>query len=329
MSYVARINPFAGILCNPYYYLWATVIIAWVQAGFQWLYLIAIEQLQREVISRQTRAQSMLKVSINKKIRKQCKSILQKALQLPAEIVDIIIEMTSDPFAEYPNWQKIGNYLGKLQRYDKINEFLRQTIFIYPVIRIITHFVNFCIIMVQYFHWYRNNGNASNWDKYNAFIISLFYLPIWKATGCCVIIGGYPRAPIDEYRLLYIGMTECGLFLIFFVVSACPIFIPGVFIYLPTTIMALIMGGCIYGLFYVCFKDETFSLLASSTFITVWFVTISTICTMELWSGNGWVETYKIGFIGYYCDEKDYLDFVNFNDYSLGVQFLIVSWFLF
>ena len=89
------------------------------------------------------------------------------------------------------------------------------------------------------------------------------------------------------------------------------------------------MGGIIFGAFHLCFSDEPFKIATSTTFNTVWFVTVTTICTMELYSGNGWVPAYQIGFSGTYCDKVDYVDFGNFNDYSVGVQFLIVTWFLF
>ena len=41
-----------------------------------------------------------------------------------------------------------SNYYTKLHRYDKINKYLDYSKFI-PTIRIITHFVNLCIIMTQ------------------------------------------------------------------------------------------------------------------------------------------------------------------------------------
>ena len=63
--------------------------------------------------------------------------------------------------------------------------------------------------------------------------------------------------------------------------------------------------------------------------LAMWFSQIIIIPAMEVYSGQDWVTSYKIGFLGQYCDEKDYFTADKWNEYDWDIRLLVISWFLF
>ena len=47
----------------------------------------------------------------------------------------------------------------------------------------------------------------------------------------------------------------------------------------------------------------------AGSFLTVWFIAVLLVCTMELYDGQNWIDAYRIGFLGKYCNEDDYFQF--------------------
>ena len=118
---------------------------------------------------------------------------------------------------------------------------------------------------------------------------------------------------------------------VWFIIISFPILLSGIFIFIPTTILCYFIVA-----FFVSLIEDYLQLLAEDTFICIlltfgvmWFLIVIIICTMEFFNGTNWFKSYRIGFLGEYCNESDYFEFNKWNEYPLDIKFLIISWFIF
>eukprot|EP01084_Bolivina_argentea_P153962 268419_1 len=350
MSFVVKMNPFSGILCVPFYYIWLLIIASWILAFIEVIWIVSTNKWKDNIC----KEREFLEIKINTEIRAQFKiqlnTILINCEKLPNEIISLIMDMLpeiNETWKSYKSsYEKVINLKIKL---------LSWTAFIYPCIRAIVTFIVFMIIMIHYAYWHTANPQLSNWDKYNALIISLFYMPNFKGRGTHSMLS-IPHfqlfrnnkdstQTIDDVgdRVALFGVIMDTLFGIFFTIISFesgysfPLFISGIFIYIPTTILGLIVGFVLFGAIFVCgmqfMVNEDLTIISAILFTTslggMWFFIVIIICTMELYSGNTWSKAYRIGFLAEYCNESDYFQLNKWNEYPMHIQFLIFSWFVF
>ena len=148
-------------------------------------------------------------------------------------------------------------------------------------------------------------------------------------------------------------MGSDALFGFWLIILAFPIVFSGAIIFIPTTIILgcslCILGLALTGISYQILNqlfdcigcnranwntDLQAGMIATSlglTFCTIWAFTTIIFSTMEFYGNKeyDWIESWKTGFLGTYCDESDYFAFYKFKQYDWDIQFLVVSWFIF
>ena len=324
----------------PYYYVWITVIISWVLTGIEIIYLYLLTYIRQYLESNTTQ----LKPAINKQIRINYQSQLESHtvndIPLPNEIISIIMKML--PITE-DNWKSLGNYKAKVASINRKREILRYTIYIYPLCRNIANLMNFIFVMIRYGKWYNNHNDISNWDKYCSFIISLFYMPAFRGRAGLTIIGAqinFGDTDLDNTheRILWLALFESGIFAALFAIISFPLWMSGLFVYITTTILALVMGVVILISSHFIIKSVfgksdviIHGLPFASSWTIMFFAVVVIICAMEFYADGdiNWVKAYRIGFMGEYCSKDDYFQSSKWNEYPMDIQFLIVSWFIF
>ena len=338
MSYVQSINPFDGILCVPYFYLFIAIIFSWILAGIE-VVIVELTEKCSKIILRQHHG---LENKVNAKLRIKFQTELENLSIFPTEIVSIIMSMLP---LQHGNWRKHRASYQKTINAES-NSILSIK-YLYPLVRFFANCINLIIIIVHYSRWYEENTNFSNWDRYCAFIVSLLYMPIFKGRATMRWFGfpiwypGPPRFNSDKRETPWIMTSFCHMFcewsfVAMFMMIAAPILISGAFIYLPTTLLFMLWMTCSFTLVFVCFMDCVSEdvggysgMTISSTIGMIFVLTVSTVCTMEFYANGDWVQSYRIGLLGEYCDEEDYFSFGKWSEYRWDMRFLIMSWVVF
>ena len=349
MSYVTRINPFGGILCVPYYYMWILIAISWIIIWIKLVWLCWIDKYQdrNTFLSQKTKICNKLRISTKLQLTKLTTVDNES---LPSEIITIIMDMLPtihDNWYEHAPWEK--RKLNVKWHLPVI------ALYIYPIARFVANLGNFITIMVQYGKWYHSHSNVSNWDKYCAFIITCLYMPNFLGRGSNSLWMQVVADAIEFSHALsnyirtisWVNVLVEIMVVAAFVIVSFPIFITGIFVYLPTTILGLIIG---FAIWFICFRIGAYfhdkwhgppdyiyyhdigimsGVLMSTSFGALWFFIVIIVPSMELYAGGNWVEAYRIGFFAEYCNKDDYFAFNKWSEYEWNIQLLIVSWFIF
>ena len=325
-------NPFDGILCMPYYLIWITIIIAWFLGALQFFYLKQIPTIRSKIIQKEQAARDEIKHKLIKQYFENIEIALQEEyytnIKLPPDITKIVMSMMGKDLVLYNS--EINKPLSKYH-FSEMKFALKYSIFIYPLIRIICNMINFVFIMKRYSEWHKQHKSMSGWDKYNAFIMCLFYLPLWKGSGLCNIMGSDNdyignEVPVSDY-LYNIGSLETVIFIFLFCAISFPVIIGGLFIYIPNSLLTMFTVILLW--FRLSYIKDSWRLVMIVTFLLNFFCTVIVVATMEVYAGNKWVDGYEIAVLGNYCKHEDYVDFGEWEKYPNDIQFLIVSWLLF
>ena len=348
-SYASNINPFTRTLCVPFYYLWPLVILSELTIITRILYAKYTNKYHKYLEEQK----SNLDVTISTKLHTNYKSQLQQIQiqnkPLPNEIINIIMSMIPEIVE---NWEQHAKFhKRKLLIKWRISIII---LYIYPTIKFFANFINFITIMIQYGKWHNSHENLSNWDKYCAFILVWFYMPTWKGRGLNSVLVGVWIEEHDfseDNKALYTHVSAPAigniavnvLFGVVFGIMSFPIWISGIFVYIPTLILFAIISVLVWfvinvGLRRLCNKrrdgplDDMFEFNSIFLNVALWTMVLFTliiVCAMEFYSGQKWVDAYRIGFFGEYCERSDYFEFGNWDEYDWKIQFLIISWFIF
>ena len=347
MGFVTRINPYKELLCLPFYYLWIPTFVSWVLAIIKLLYIYFVVYLIKKLNYKKDNLETTITTQFLLDSRKELEIFVNKEdIQFPSEIISIIMEMLPD---KYDNWKEFCDYNSIDKLIQRQKSVLRYSLYIYPILRIIANFINFILIMYQYGRWYHEHSNISNWDKYCAFVIALLYSPAHSGRGVSTLVTlnfgfGYMDSDYEHIEgvgepLIGIDFSEFFLYVSLILIVSFPIWIGGVFIFIPTTVFFIVVGVIFsviyhYAMKWIVWKDEyefNWTLLARISILTImmWFLVVILVSAMEFYDGQNWVDSCSIGFLGQYCDNDDFIDFSDWNEYTKDLQFLIVSWFLF
>ena len=87
MSFVQKVNPFKGVLCEPYYHLWICILVSWI-VGFTQVLFDRFRKRYYEI----TNSDDTVKSIILHELREETKQQLN-AVELPNEIILIILSM--------------------------------------------------------------------------------------------------------------------------------------------------------------------------------------------------------------------------------------------
>ena len=353
MSFVLNANPLKGTLCVPYYYLWLTIIFSWSLTLIEYAYMQAMQFWQGHIMNKPRD----FEIRINQKMLAIMESELRKIEinynALPNEIILTIMSMLPKRDKAYVD---LSNHKYKRIQYKSALPPL--TAYLYPLARFVCNFINFVMLLIRYSKWYDDNDDLSNWRKYCALIIIMFYMPICKGRGVMRLIQlpwGYGEVlPVNHEEIIWwqplywFEMVSDVLFAFWLIILTFPIAFSGAFIFIPTTIILgcslCVLGVALWGISYLILKhifnlnnrdtDYQAAMVATSwtlTFWTIWAFTTIIFSTMEFYGNKeyDWIESWKTGFSGTYCDEDDYLIFYRFNQYDWDIQLLVVSWFMF
>ena len=354
MAYVHDINPFDGILCQPFYYIFLLIFISWISAILEIPWLLFMDK-----ITQKTQKYSMSKITPSQFYSQfKSKCIIQlssinfqidtnTSIKLHPEIISLILD-----FLPKENEYTSHCINKKKQKITRTSYIMGSTMYIYHIVRNIANFINFIFIMERYTSWYNDNTQRSNWDKYCSFIICLYYMPNWKVRGSCTgMLALIFLSESDAIKfsnklcgmevkdiLLALGVAADGLFWTFTILASYPIWFSALFVYLPTLLLFFVVYGLVYMSILMTDHFDNVVVIMIICFFAIplmfalyyWYWITTMMSGMELYSGqNGWVKSYGIGFFGEYCRESDYVDFGRWNEYPLDIQFLIVSWILF
>ena len=324
----------------PFYYVWIAVIASWVLTVIEVLYLYLVLYIRNKLDHKKENLEVILTEKLRLNSRSQLENVMIDQLRFPQEIISIIMEMLPE---KDENWKNMSNYDAIVRTIDFQRKAFKNTMYIYPTIRIISDFVNFILIMMQYGKWYNNNSHISDWDKYCGFIIALLYLSPHAARGFTTVFEAnfdFHDYQMDDSheRIIWIGFGEFIGYIALVSIISFPIWIGGIFVYITTTLLAGVVGFLIAGIFYILQKwlfklkvglDWILSATIAFSFLVMWFIVVILVCAMELYAGQSWIDAYKIGFLGQYCEEEDYFQFSKWNQYQWDIKYLIISWFLF
>ena len=289
---------------------------------------------------------------INKEIRTKFKTELSQInidrnrTKLPTEIVSIIMKMLPEINEHWENYKT-----DSAKAIDHKINLILSTAAIYPTIRFIANLAYFIIIMEQYGKWYGDHKNLSNWDKYCAFIFSLFYMPNLKI-GIPPGLGLILIKEIENYKILqgfiYSGAVCDVLYLIFVILVSFPIVMSGIFVYITTLLLLITAWLCLCVPFWGVswwmngndIKVDKQNLKAvgsmmmytilgcSAVFLTYAYLIVTVMSTMEFYSGESWGKSYAVGVTGDYCNDNDFSSVQKLQDQP-AIQFLLLSWILF
>ena len=179
MSFVYSVNPYHGILCVPYWYIFPVIILNFIHAWFAVYYDYLMDKYRKQLDNFDFYS---YKKSVNERLLIQTERELS-ALKLngepfPNEIVCIIIGFLP---IEHPLSQEYE--LKQWERNQWIAKVLTVSQFVYAIVRLIINFINFICIIIRYASWHKDNTELSNWRKYCAFIMAMLYLPSMKGRG--------------------------------------------------------------------------------------------------------------------------------------------------
>eukprot|EP01083_Nonionella_stella_P237420 832923_1 len=337
MSFVEKVNPFADILCVPVHYIWIVIILCWIMVAVEIIYLYMLRNMRDSILNQKNNLKDSIHATLLSNTRRELKRFALDHITLPDEIISIIMNMLP---TRYENWETNTFYTQQANAMDLKRDLLQYSVYIYPFFRMLSNFANAAIIFNRYAHWYRDHEQMSHWDKYCAFIIAWFYFPCWKGRGSNTLIGGdidFKDQHFDKSHenILWLGVYEQSGFIILFCIISLPVLMSGMFIYVTTTLLAAVVFGLIWASVNytlkrcLCIQEEVLGVPLAASLVSMWCCAMIIVCTMELYSGHSWVNAYKIGFNGEYCKETAYLRLGEWNTYTLDVQFLIVSWFIF
>ena len=289
--------------------------------------------------------QKDLNIQIRQTIHIQLQNITINNLPLPSEIIHIILSML--PEQESLTYHPL--YLKTKRKIECKATYVSILPSIYPVTRFICNFVIFILILIYYARWYNNNLGLSQWRKYCAFIISMFYMPNCKGRGFMKLFSiiwldfthRFDRSGTHEdpewWVAVYIPVLLVNLiFAIWMFFISFPVLVSGFFLFIPSSIIIL-CGMATFGWFggYPLLKCTKGDFLLGSiipmvfTFGMVWFFTVIIVSAMEFYDTVDWIDAWKIGFLGEYCDDNDYFAFYKWNEYNWEIKFIIIGWFFF
>ena len=357
MSFILP-NPFEGILCEPVHRLWFVIMVLGTIDTLISYRVAKYRHLLLSTVADSTLLSKSAKRNINKKVYNQFRSELRATsiqisdreyVFLPQEIIGEIMSMlpvyTDLRYVNY--WLDYAEYeIPHLYQKMHIIDILQ---LIYPITRFITNLTCFVIILFQYSNWYEMNAEQSNWRKYSAFIISLFYLPLFNTKSIMKIPLLFLDIPIyvsdyDEVFHKNILFADAG-YIGFWFMASIPIFLSGTFIFIPSTLLVILITFILIvaanriwrrvpNMYYVySFRDylelHPIACSVSILLMTMWWTMTVTISSMALYGGESWPNSYRFGFFGEYCNETDYFQLGKWDSYSWDIQFLIFSWILF
>ena len=204
------------------------------------------------------------------------------------------------------------------------------------------------MILIRYGTWYGNHRDISNWDRYCAFIISLLYLPTFRARGLLTVIEAVIEFrkdfPLDEAHegIIGTGAIEYFGWISLFIIISLPVLVGGCFVYITNTLLVTVVSCVTFPGIYAIMKgirltsdnlndteEAATAIFGIMTLYGLPFVVVTIVCTMEFYAGGNWVKAYRTGFFGEYCEKHDYFAFSKWNEYDGDIRFLIISWFLF
>ena len=342
MSYVIRVNPFKGILCMPFYYLFIPVIVSWILTFVEVLHLYLIVHLRKKLSHKKDNLETTVTKKFLLESRRELETFIWDDIHLPPGIISIIMEMLPD---KYENWKDFCDFDAISNSIEKQKIALKLSLYIYPAIRVIANLINFVLIMYQYGIWHRDHPQISNWDKYCAFVIALLYLPTHAGHGFSttvmfanIYVDDTEIESVTEY-LIAIGFLEFFIYISLILIISLPIWIAGFNVFMPNVVFFIVICIIVSALYhfvmkYLVQKDDyefNWLLLArvSSLTVIMWFLVVTLVSAMEFFDGLDWVHSYGVGFLGEYCDAEDHVHFNKWNEYTMDIQFLIISWFLF
>lgn len=336
-SYVQQVNPYNGIICVPYYYLWIPIVLTWFTSWMELICLIFVKKCKVHILSKKENMEIQINLKMLNGIKSKLKTFQITPNQfLPPEIISIIMTMLPEKDANYKKIISSKTYQIELQSKSTLS-----IIYIYPVTRFICNIINLVLIFIRYADWWSDHKDDSDWRKYCAFIIALFYMPICKGRGFMRLSSVQWLIDNDEptwWVIILAGALTLdfgyGTF-IFFVAFA--IGFPGLFIFIPNTIVLTCVLFCIvgglFGCIEYCTKKEDLALgiglKIGLTFVTICAFTTIIMSTMEFFHSGEWVESFLMGMDGSYCNFDDYFTLNKWNEYDWDIKFLVVCWILF
>ena len=340
MSFVASVNPYQDILCEPYYYLFPIVAINWMFAWLEVYYHYLVE-LYREKLQQ---SKAKLEESINSELRQKTELKLSQYTfnnqPLPKEIVSLIMSMlplTNEIWTKYRD--KLMNRINMKRRCLSFTQFL------YPIARFIGNLINFICIIVRYADWYETNTHLSSWRKYNGFILAMLYMPTMKGRGIMTLFAFEVVCKgNDEYIAIIttaIGCTSDLLFMLFVIIAAFPVMISGAVVFIPTGLLSILVVVICWAFCYWLFRLSCFSrkrfesmreiagFISAMTLLLQFVWTSQTVSIMEFFDGELWTKAYRFGFFGEYCYDAAYFQSNKWSQYQWDIKFLIISWIMF
>ena len=337
MTFTQTVNPFTGILCVPYWYIWLLIVFSWFLTAVEVLFLYLVQRYRDTLYKQLADLENRANNEIHDYFEEELGDIVIDNQRLPDDVIELIMSMLEK---NSPHWMKyVEDYVHSIYRKTWFISFFQ---FIYPLIRFIINFINFIIIILRYIDWYQNNiKNTSHWNKYFAFIITFLYLPNHKGRGIMKMFHNKLGIIIEE-RTSQVSVWSNTIidaaFIIFFIIISFPVFVGGIFIYITTTLLFVVLGLILWAITWYLFQRRSYRLTEcgkewgytiSTTFLSMWFLVNIIMSTMEFYNGSNWINAYKVGFFGEYCDQNDYFQFGKWNDYPSDIQFLVISWILF
>eukprot|EP01084_Bolivina_argentea_P124602 220798_1 len=338
MSFVKDINPFTGIICMPYYYLWILIMFSWLLVLIEWVFVYLMEIWQQYLSKQTNNLENKINEQIHTRFQIELENTTIDGIILPNEIISLIMSMLPQKHDHAKTY--LQNAAKTLQQKEKIIQSFQC---VYPMVRFFCNFANLIIVFVYYGQWYGENENISNWRKYCAFILIFFYMPNCKGRAFMTMFY-FEWMEFDKFGygvLNYISLClEWGFGLLLFFISF-PVIMSGLFVYIPTTIIIGICAVIIFGAVFlivsfllrpICLGEEIPFLTGfaiSSTFCTMWFFITVIVSTMEFFDHGNWVKSWEIGFLGEYCHQDDYFSLSKWSEYPMDIKFLIVSWVIF
>eukprot|EP01084_Bolivina_argentea_P255372 429504_1 len=344
MVNVINLNPFTNIICAPFYQIWVIVLVSWILSTIEMLFMHLIHKRDQKMWNhiRLDTIENKVENLHRDAIELELEQILIDNEPLPDDIIYLILDMLPNKTNRWWSLRPGKRTINSIYWKSKIVEY---TQCIYPCIRILANIINSVILIIHYIHWYMNNNTLSHWDKYCGLIITFFYLPNWKAKSTFNAFwvmeghncqGTWFGDTITENIAsmdLYIEIT----FILWFLIISIPIFISGMFIFIPTIIIGLLWGLLAFiiisKLLLRCFDNDnitdTAGIIVSISIALMWLFVVTIMSTIEFFKTKDWIGAYRIGFLGEYCNESDYFQFDKWNKYPMDIQFVIISWFLF
>ena len=267
MSFVIDVNPFQGILCNPYYHVLVLILFSW----FSWF----IESLFSRFIGtyyyyirNNTPCEPTIRLTSDEFTERALQVLLHHFPDDVAFIILSFIEFDEDEFYEALCKEKENKLNRKLNLFSCLH-------YVYPTARILANIICFIIVMLRYSKWYHNAAESSNWTKYCGLIWTFFYLPIFKAKGLLRALETYLLGILyllifyDLRRLKLAEIIIDAVYIIFVTLISFPLFISGLIIFIPTVIIIVLFEClllCLFGMvnnYWLESREETLGIVYS------------------------------------------------------------------